>query len=818
MVIQAEPIEFEEDDPRPLLKHLDQWATVALATPEQFADMAQRAGQWADYSARNQVLLASNGIVGAVAGASTWAQVPSVDNGRECAVRNGEHALQVRVPITTETGVGSARTAGDGFSSSVAGGFQWEPVFAVEQLARRPLPDALTPTAVPAMSDKEWSETVRKASTEIVGRRPHRIVSPEDQLGVLAARAPLSANRHQLPPVLAEQAAWLVADRVGRAVGPMPGFDPSGLKPRERWQRLEDVRKATDRVTRAVSNVLDIDLVESPLPRWAVADDRDVAPGHRNYLSRSDVAGLPGGMWSEVGPYSQPEWESRGRPEATGRAAFLKATPRSYLAVYETVVGAVWKLETAGRGRHLGLVAEGAADSMVEAKADARTALRERFPDIARVVEDTVAAPVLSPASGWVTLENARDERILNRTFDDRVAAVVAPGPGGRWGAWLSVDGNLTQAEQLAPTQADAVTMAEGLVRSAMVGHAAENPARAERMISDAAAVGPEHWDRSVLVDVLGPSMNDTDAALLASLELTLPALVELLADSGRVGPATILSVLHAEGADVHEAATLVPEVGLPIPTAVNDLSSLWGERRLDTATMLGATREDLVEAGASLAELLVHSPVETLRTLDTRTDTWARIGPVLMEAGLDATTALRQIADHAPNPETMAVAVESVTDASDLLSGRHAVTAVLGTIGSRVSPEDLAAVTERYGLDPHQAAAAMFGARVPRPETVQAVIVRVDGDRDAARGVMADSIGLNDTRFDEAVMPDVVPVLEFRSPDSVQPNADLLAALAPASELVDTTQDLASQLAVLSTKVEGVERSNPYADLEQGL
>ena len=554
MVIQAEPIEFDEDDPRPLLKHLDQWAALALATPEQFTDMAQRAGQWADYSPRNQVLLASYGIVGPVAGASTWTQVPSVDNNRECAVRSGEHALQVRVPVTTEIGVGSARTAGDGFSSSVAGGFSWEPVFAVEQLARRPLPDALATTVVPTMSDREWDETVRKASTEIVGRRPRRIVSAEDQLGVLTARAPLSANRHPLPPVLAEQAAWLVADRVGRAVGPMPSFDSSGLKPRDRWQRLEDVRKATGRVTRAVSNVLDIDLAASPLPRWAVSDDRDVKPGRRNYLSRSDVAGLPDGLWSEVGPYSQPEWESRGRPEAVGRAAFLKATARSYLAVYETSHGALWKLETAGRGQHLGLVAEGTADSMVEAKADARTGLWERFPDAARAVDATVSAPVMSPASGWVALENARDERTLNRTFDDRVGAVVAPGPGGRWGVWLSVDGNLTQAEQLTASQPEAVTMAEGLVRSVMVGHAAENPARAERLIADAARTGPNHWDRSVLVDVLGTSMNDADTVLLASPELTYPALAELLANSSRIGPATILSVLHAEGATVGDS------------------------------------------------------------------------------------------------------------------------------------------------------------------------------------------------------------------------------------------------------------------------
>ena len=57
--------------------------------------MVERCGQWADYR-RNQVLLASYGVVGPVAGTATWERVPSTEEGRPCAPRTGEHGLPIR--------------------------------------------------------------------------------------------------------------------------------------------------------------------------------------------------------------------------------------------------------------------------------------------------------------------------------------------------------------------------------------------------------------------------------------------------------------------------------------------------------------------------------------------------------------------------------------------------------------------------------------------------------------------------------------------------------------------------------------------------
>ena len=69
--------------------------------PAAWEDALVGAQSWLDYSARNQVLLASYGADGPVAGPETWRLVPSTTEDRGCAVRAGEHGYPVRVPVTT---------------------------------------------------------------------------------------------------------------------------------------------------------------------------------------------------------------------------------------------------------------------------------------------------------------------------------------------------------------------------------------------------------------------------------------------------------------------------------------------------------------------------------------------------------------------------------------------------------------------------------------------------------------------------------------------------------------------------------------------
>ncbi|MBI5089637.1 MAG: hypothetical protein HZB15_12500, partial [Actinobacteria bacterium] len=208
MVVVAQPIQFDESDPRAMLRHLDTWARYSLGLPEAWGSVVERCGQWVDYSARNQLLLASYGVAGPVAGAATWDRMPSVEPGRGCAVRAGEHGLLVRVPVVGDGEVGSERSRLGGRSDSVAGAHRWEPVFALEQLARRPAVGSMAPAAIPRLSDREWVEAVRVASGRVIGRMPRKVSDPIEQLSVLASKVPHGPGRVRLSDELAAQAGW----------------------------------------------------------------------------------------------------------------------------------------------------------------------------------------------------------------------------------------------------------------------------------------------------------------------------------------------------------------------------------------------------------------------------------------------------------------------------------------------------------------------------------------------------------------------------------------------------------------------------------
>ncbi|MAT05399.1 MAG: hypothetical protein CL424_10205 [Acidimicrobiaceae bacterium] len=731
MVVVAKPIRFDEEDPRAMLRHLDQWARYSLGTPEAWASVLERCGQWADYSPRNQVLLASYGIVGPVAGVATWERVPSIEPGRGCAVRTGEHGLPVRVPVVDAGDVVGDRTRLAGKSESVAGSHRWEPVFAAEQLARRPAVGALAPAAVPSMSDREWGEAVRVASGRLTGRTPRSVREPAEQLGVLASRVTHGRGRVRLSDELAAQAGWLVADRVGRAEGPMPGFDPSSLLSRERWQTAVDVRRSVDRVLGAVSFAIGVELTSSPLPRHDLVDDREVPAGRRNYLAPADLRGLPLAVWVEAGPYKRAEWLARGVAGAVGVGAFMRVNDRSYLAVYETKGGAMWRLETTGRGAHLGLVGQGESDSLDAGKRDVAAALAEQFPDAAAAIDAVTTNRVVSGNFGWTALPEGRDDRTQHRVYDERITAMIAPGPGGRWQTWVAVDGEQRQGPY-APDANAARTIADGLARGALLELSAVTPSRANEMVLDL-ATSDASWDRDDLVAVVGHRLSDTDRHELATTED--PArLTDLLRDTGVLAPATMLHILRAEDVDVSDVYPIAATIGLPTADATRVIHQGWDVDRLTVGRELGADPHELREAGCTPVEMLAVAPREELRRLDQREHTWELVAPTLVEAGYTIAEAVRHLAAHAPTPETFAAGVAVLVDSpveAFSLAGRYA------------QVEDLAALSERYLLDPTEAASVVAAACVPVDKGVGVIAARCDGDTDVTAALTARHLGL---------------------------------------------------------------------------
>jgi hypothetical protein len=731
MVVIAQPITFSEQDPRAMLRHLDQWARYSLGTPEAWASVLERCGQWADYSPRNQLLLASYGVGSPVAGMATWDRVPSVEPGRGCAVHTGEHGLPVRVPVVAEGDVAGDRTRSAGRSDSVAGSHRWEMVFAAEQLARRPAVGSLTPVAVPAMSKREWCEAVRVASGRLTGRTPRSLKDPIEQLAVLAGRVPQGAGRVRLTEELAIQAGWLVADRLGRADGAMPGFDPSGLMSRERWQTAVDVRRSVDRVMSAVSFAVGAELTSSPLPRHDLVDDREVPAGRRNYLAPADLRGLPLGVWVEAGPYKRGEWLARGVAGAVGVGAFMRVNERSYLAVYESKGGASWRLETTGRGNHLGLVGQGESESIEAGKRDVAAALAQRFPDAAAAIDAVTTNRVVSGNFGWSALPEGRDDRTQHRQYDERVTAMVAPGPGGRWQTWVAVDGRQRQGPY-APDASAARAVADGLARGALLELASVTPSRANEIVRDL-ATSDSPWERNDLVAVIGHRLADTDCKELATTNDP-ERLTELMRDTGVLAPTTMLHVLRAEDVGVDAVFPIAVAIGAPVADAIRIIHERWDVDRLTVGRELGAEVHELRAAGCSPAEMLAVAPREELRRLDQREHTWELAAPTLVEAGYTVAEAVRHIAAHAPTPDAFAAGVAVLIDSpieAFSLAGRHA------------QVEDLTALSERYGLDPTETAGVIAAAGVPVEKAVGTIALRCDGDADVTASIAARHLGL---------------------------------------------------------------------------
>ena len=396
-----------------------------------------------------------------------------------------------------------------------------------------------------------------------------------------------------------------------------------------------------------------------------------------------------------------------GWPAAAGRAAHLRVNDRSYLAVYEARSGAMWRLETTGRGAHHGLVADGTAESFDDAKQAVRAALRERFPDAARAVEADVSAPV-APQHGWVPLPGGRDDRTECRVFDERVSAMIAPGPGGRWGTWVSTDGKVTQGA-LMPTADDARELADAMGRGALMTLAAAAPDRANAVVRDLADAGT--LTRADLDQLLGARLGDADRARLQSPETSPADLADALVATGALGPSTVVAVLHHEGVDAQTAAGLVPAIGLPVPDAIRELHARWGMDRLDAGRHLSATPDELRHGGCSPVEMLQAAPREVLRRLDTRVHTWEVAGMGLLETGMSSAEAIRQLALHAPTPETFAAGVCEI-EVNPHLS--------FPTAAREASLPDLVALSERYGLSPAGTAEVLATSCAPTPRGVR--------------------------------------------------------------------------------------------------
>ena len=775
--------------------HLDRWAETTLTGPERWEETLADTRSWLDYSARNQILLASYGADGPVAGAETWRLVPSTTEGRGCAVRAGEHGYPVRVPVTTGGTEPDPYLGGHRPTRAAVERWEWRPVFAVAQLARRPVPDTLVPAELPPSltgpdAGVEFLGAVRKVATATVRGRLPRSEDPHLILTDTAGRLRRSGKRPELDPLLREQVAWLVADRVGLAPTDRPApFDPAGLGPRERWERLSDVVEPARKLTAALGVAVGVDLVASPLPRMEIVDDRVVPAGRRHRLPAASLEQLPVGRWVTVGPYTPAEWAARGE-HAAGQGAYLRLNKTAYLVAVETGDAAAWRLEDVAARTGHGLLATGTAADLDHARDAAVATVRDRYPALtAPDVTATGTIPVgpAGTAGGWEQMPGAGRTPAELRRLDDHLTLYVMPGPGGRWQPAIHTAATgVLERLPLQASIADARDAAELAGRNARRAAAIADPARADTAL--AAYASGDSYDRRELAALVGHRLDPADRQ---RIEAAKPAeLVELLGAAG-FSPATTVAVLAAEHVDARTVAGLLPTIGVPMPDAIRTLHDRWDLPRVDVAEALGATATEMRAAGCTPAEIMAARPRDVLRTLPADPQLWELAAGTMAVAGHPSTVVARHLAAHAPTPDTFAAGLTALAVANDGL---------VVAARAHAHPDQLAAASEAYGLSPADTATIL--ADVAAPDVVLDTLAnRCDGDSDAAAAI-ASHVGITDNDIDTWLHPAPPSPVSVLTASAVGGDTNaLLASLPPPGPSTET--DPARLLDTLTAGIE---------------
>jgi hypothetical protein len=634
MARQIRPISF--DSFAAMAGHLDRWAANALTNPEQWQAALVDSHAWLDFAPRNQALLLSYEINGPAAGAETWRLVPSSEPGRPCAVRADEHGYPVRMPITTRGVEPDPFVGGTRPTRAVVERWEWRQVFSIDQLARRPGPGTLTPLVIPdELTGPDGTAAFTSAVTRVVtatvrGRLP-KGNDPHRMLADAAGRLPRSADRPELIPTLREQVAWLVAERVGHADGiELPVFDPSQIKPRERWQRLVDVLDPARRLTASMGSVVGVDLVRSSIPRMQVVDDRTVPANRRHRLPAATLDGLPIGQWVTVGPYTANEWLARGEL-ASGKGAFLRLNKTAYVVAVENGDQTGWRLEDVAARTGNGRLATGTSRSLDDARRDVVHALAGRYPAI------TTDTPLIATSLATT-----------NR------------------GGTMQLDHDIA-------TLADSDT-----------------------------------YSRDQIIERLGDRLTNDDRTSFISADPQ--QLAQMLGAAG-ITAATTVAVLHADGCAVDDIASLLPTLGVPMPSAIKVLNQRWDVPMVEAARMMSATGPEMREAGCNAAEILAYRPESVLERLPRDPHLWELAAGTMATTGHPPATVVSHLIQYAPTPECFAAGITTAID--DPATGL-AIASQL-----RAQPDRLAATAERYGLAPSDTASVLRDVGAPATQIV---------------------------------------------------------------------------------------------------
>lgn len=304
--------------------------------------------------------------------------------------------------------------------------------------------------------------------------------------------------------------------------------------------------------------------------------------------------------------------------------------------------------------------------------------------------------------------------------------------------------------------------MAEALGRGVMMQISAQTPDQANRIVNDM-ATSAAGWQRPDLVQVIGHRLTSADRDEVA-VTRSPERLVELMAATGVLTPPTMMRVLWAEGVGADTAASVVPALGVDRAAAVRMLHDEWGVDRLRAGAALGASTDELREAGCTAREMLAAAPREELRRLDSRESTWAQAGAALLDAGYALSAAVDELATNSPSPSTFAAAVHAIIP--------DPVEAFALALAKAALP-DLASLSECYGLSPQETAHALAAACADTETAVAVLNARCEGDIDIVTDLAVSVLAIDSDTVRVALTPAgpspaVVDLAAYRADDDL--------------------------------------------------
>jgi hypothetical protein len=181
------------------------------------------------------------------------------------------------------------------------------------------------------------------------------------------------------------------------------------------------------------------------------------------------------------------------------------------------------------------------------------------------------------------------------------------------------------------------------------------------------------------------------------------------------------------------------------MPDAIRVLQERWDLPRTEAAELLGATAVEMRAAGCTPVEIIATRPRDVLRSLPDDPHLWELATGTMAAAGHSPAAIAGLLVAHSPTTDAFAAGLATGID--DPSAG------VAMAVRCGAQADQLAAVTEAYGLSPAEAATVLADHRCPHDVILDTLDIRCDRDTEAVLA-LAGAAGLGAETIDAWMNP----------------------------------------------------------------